>query len=438
MPPAPDDATRQEGEICIDASQLRPGVHVRLPLPWLEHQFMFNSFVIASEEQARLIAAMQLPQLFCNPQRCKVPPLPREAIPLPLNREVEAARAAHAAELAALAATRMAEKQERLRAMNVLREKLDKAQQHYLGAARVVGSAIKGFTVNPREAIKQVAQVSADSTATLLSDPDSAIVLIAEKAHDDGHAAHSLSVMTLALLLGKQAQLPAQALRALGIGALLHDIGKLAISASILRNCERNRHEEAIYQTHCRAGYDAAARAGSLSQPMLDAILHHHERFDGSGFPDRLSGSAIPLAARVVAIANRFDNLVNPIDHRRALSPSEALSTLWNREQGAFDGALLQLFVRVMGVYPPGSIVQLSDGRIGAVVGSAPAGKPLSPKVILYAPEVPRRLSIILDLANEDHVAIERPLRLQDRPEEELDYLLPRRKINWSYLAERQ
>jgi hypothetical protein len=140
----------------------------------------------------------------------------------------------------------------------------------------------------------------------------------------------------------------------------------------------------------------------------------------------------------VVAIANRFDNLVNPIEHRRALSPSEALSTLWNREQTAFDGALLQLFVRAMGVYPPGSIVQLSDGRIGAVVGSAPAGRPLSPKVILYAPEVPRRLSIILDLANEELVSVERPLRLQDRPEEELDYLLPRRKINWSYLAERK
>jgi hypothetical protein len=145
-----------------------------------------------------------------------------------------------------------------------------------------------------------------------------------------------------------------------------------------------------------------------------------------------------PCRRRLVAIANRFDNLVNPPDTRRAMSPSEALSTLWTREQKAFDATLLQLFVRAMGVYPPGSIVQLSDGRIGAVVGSAPAGQPLSPKVMIYAPEVPRRQSIIIDLAGEGAVKIERPLRLQERPAEELDYLLPRRKINWSYMAEQK
>jgi hypothetical protein len=79
MSSTPDDATRQAGEICIDASQLRPGVHVRLPVPWMDHHFMFSSFVIADEEQARLIAAMKLPQLFCDPARCKVPPLPMRA-----------------------------------------------------------------------------------------------------------------------------------------------------------------------------------------------------------------------------------------------------------------------------------------------------------------------------------------------------------------------
>jgi len=284
-------------------------------------------------------------------------------------------------------------------------------------------------------AIQQISEVSEQSTTALLADPDSAIVLIAEKARDEGQAAHSLSVMTLSLLLGRQARLPEQALRALGIGALLHDIGKQLISPSILRNSERNRHEEAIYQTHCRGGFEAATRTGKLAQPILEAILYHHERCDGSGFPERLSGNAIPLAARVVAIADRFDKLVNPLDSRRALSPSEALAWLWGKEQKAFDALLLQLFVRAMGVYPPGSIVQLSDGGVGAVLSGAPTGKPLCPQVIVYAPEVPRRQAIILDLAD-DEVSIVRALRLQDRPAEELDYLLPRRKLSWSWLAE--
>lgn len=431
MSPAVDERSQQTGEICIAASQLRPGVHVRLPVPWTEHPFLFNSFVIEDAEQARLIAALQLPQLFCDPTRCKTPPRSSAADPA-----IAAAEKTQAAELAALAAARLAEKHARAQVMNRFRERLDKAQQHYLGAARTVGGAIKGFSVNPHAAIQQISEVSEQSTTALLADPDSAIVLIAEKARDEGQAAHSLSVMTLSLLLGRQARLPEQALRALGIGALLHDIGKQLISPSILRNSERNRHEEAIYQAHCRGGFEAATRAGKLAQPMLDAILYHHERCDGSGFPERLSGNAIPLAARVVAIADRFDKLVNPLDSRRALSPSEALAWLWGKEQKAFDALLLQLFVRAMGVYPPGSIVQLSDGGVGAVLSGAPAGKPLCPQVIVYAPEVPRRQAIIIDLANDDQVSIARSLRLQDRPAEELDYLLPRRKLSWSWLAE--
>jgi HD-GYP domain-containing protein (c-di-GMP phosphodiesterase class II) len=427
MASSPQLTSLHEGEIRIEASQLRPGVHVRLAVPWTDHPFMFNAFVIASEEQAQLIAAMNLPELFCDVTRCKVPPLPKQVVAPPPDPEKEEAQA----RMRALATKQMAEKQARTVVMNELRERLDKAQKHYVGAAKAIGGALKNFDLNPKESVRQMTLVSSESTNALLADPDSAIVLIAEKAHDEGRAAHSLSVMTLALLLGKQARLPAEALLSLGIGALLHDIGKSAINASILHNTQRNKHEEALYRTHCRTGYENALRAGNLSPPMLDAILHHHERLDGSGFPDGLSGEAVHLAARVVAIANRFDNLANPFDSRLALSPSEALSKMWTQEQKLFDPLLLQLFVRAMGVYPPGSIVQLQDGRIGVIVASASTENPLSPQVLVYEPEVPRRQAIIIDLSKDPSCKIERPLRLQDRPTAELDYLLPRRKISW-------
>lgn len=418
------------GEICVDVTQLRPGVHVRLPVPWMQHHFLFSSFVISDEDQVRQIAALDLPRIYCDITRCKVPPLPKPAIPAPVIeadiREKE--------RLAALAAKQMAEKRERARVMSDLRGRLDSAQKHYGSAAKAVGGAIKSFDLDPKESVRQVTKVSEDSTAALLSDPDSALVLIAEKARDEGSAAHSLSVMTLTLLLGKQARLPKEALAALGIGALIHDIGKASIKTSILRNPERNRFEEEIFQTHCRLGYESALRAGTLSPAMLDAILHHHERYDGTGYPDKLLGDATPLSARAVAIANRFDNLANPVDYRHALSPSEALSRMWTKERNAFDTMLLQLFIRAMGVYPPGSIVQLSDGRIGAVVASAPTGSPLCPQVMLYDPTVPRSEAIIIDLSKLDDIAIEKPLRLQERPDEELDYLLPRRKLNWFHM----
>lgn len=424
----------RDGEIRIKASQLRPGVHVRLPIPWMDHQFMLGSFVIADEDQARQIAAMNLPDLFCAPARCKVPPLPEATAPAPVP---DAAGLAENARLAALAQAHMAEKMERAKVMEALRARLDKAQKQFVGASKAVGGAFKSFDQDPGESVRQVSQVSAESASSLLADPDSAIVLIAEKGQDDGPTAHALSVMTLALLLGKQARLPEPALHALGMGALLHDIGKRGLSQSILRNTERNRHEEAVYATHCRLGHASVQRAGAVSTPILEAILHHHERFDGTGFPDRLKGDAIHIAARVVAIADRFDKLTNPIDYRRAISPSEALSIMWTKEKNAYDAVLLPLFVRAMGVYPPGSIVQLSDGRVGAAVTSAPADSPLSPQVLVYEPEVPRRQAIILNLAKDDSVRIEKPLRLQERPNDELDYLLPRRKMNWFHSENR-
>ena len=415
------------GEIPVDASQLRPGVHVRLPVPWLAHQFLFNSFVIETEDQARQIAAMKLPLLFCEVTRCRLPPLPTRQVsapPDPISEEEKA-------RLAALTAKQLADKHERIRAMTTIREHLETTQKHYVGASKAVGSAFKSFDVDPKESISEITRVSTKSTKLLLTDVDSAIVLIAEKGHRDGSSAHALSVMTLALLLGKQARLPEEALRTLGVGALLHDIGKSAINISILRNTERNKHEQAVYMTHCRIGYESALRVGNLSPPVLEAILHHHERIDGAGFPDHLAGDEIHLAARVIAIANRFDNLANPIDYRRAMSPSEALSTMWVKEKKSFDNMLLQLFVRAMGVYPPGSIVQLSDGRVGAVVVSAATEKPLCPQVMIYEPEVSRHQAIIIDLAKEPLLKIDRALRLQERPNDELDYLLPRRKMSW-------
>ncbi|EXI68849.1 MAG: Cyclic di-GMP phosphodiesterase response regulator RpfG [Candidatus Accumulibacter adjunctus] len=435
--PARGDGDIQEGEIAIVASQLRPGVHVRLPVPWMQHQFLFSSFVIADEEQVRLIAAMRLPELFCDPRRCRVEPLPRPAADT-VDPNATAAAAAEEARLAAVAAAAMAEKQERSRVMQRHREGLDKAQKLYFQAATTVSGALRDLPARPQAAVAEVLRLSADSTAALLGDTDSALVLIAERAHDDRLAAHSLAVMTLALLIGKQAQIPPAALPAIASGALLHDIGKLQISPSILRSSERNRHEEAIYQSHGASGHAAAKRAGTLAAPVLDAIRHHHERCDGRGFPDRLSGSAIPLTARIVAIANRFDNLVNPLEPGRALSPSEALSVMWTRERPAFDEHLLQFFIRAMGVYPPGSIVRLTDGRIAAVVAAAAADKPLLPTVMVYTPEIPRQQSIIIDLARIDGPAIERALRLQERSPEELDYLLPRRRINWCHLSERR
>jgi HD-GYP domain-containing protein (c-di-GMP phosphodiesterase class II) len=417
----------QGHEIEIAASQLRPGVHVRLPMSWVDHPFMFNSFVISDEAQVRQIAALNLPRLYCDPERCQVPPLAEAPPPQP-ESEQERSLLAESIE------RQRQEKLARAKVVEALRARLDAAQAHYTAAAGQVGKALARFDADAEGSVRQVTMVSQASAEVLMRDADSALALMHDKGHSDAHHAHALSVMTLALLLGKCARLPEAALKEVGIAALLHDIGKVDLDISILRKPSRNKFEEAIFQTHCRLGYDKAAPTGLLSRPVLDAILHHHERADGSGYPGALADKKIPLAARILSIADHFDGLTNPLDPRRALSPSEALSRMWSVERHGFDPVLLQLFVRAMGVYPPGSLVLLSDDRDGVVVASAPAESPLRPQVLVYEPQVPRSHAIVVDLANESGLKIVRALSARERPEEELDYLLPRRKMSWFHM----
>lgn len=149
---------------------------------------------------------------------------------------------------------------------------------------------------------------------------------------------HALSVMTLSLLLAKQLALDEATLRAIGIAALLHDIGKSSINPSILRNPARNRFEEAIYQSHGKLGAEELRRLGVAVPPaVFEVMLHHHERRDGKGFPGLGPPAELGMPARIVAITNRFDNLANPVDPKTALSPFEALGLMWSREQGAID-----------------------------------------------------------------------------------------------------
>lgn len=417
----------RENEVPVVPSQLRPGMFIRIPGSWLNHGFVANSFLIADDDEIKRISAMNLTELFCDVKRSKVPPLPKEEI-IDISEIDEAQQTEQTEQEDA-----KLEIQARTKAMLSLHKRLDKINEHYREAVKTIDNKFKLFDSSPKDCIKQVADVSRLSIQALLSDPDSAIILIAEKGHYDGQASHALSVMTLAQLLGKQAGLPEEALHVIGVGALLHDIGTLTFHSSIITNSNRNKFEESIYQSHCRIGFESALKAGSLTPAMVDILLHHHERYDGNGFPDQLKGEDIMLASRIVAIANYFDNLTNPKDKSTPLSPSEALSVMWSKQKGAFDNKLLQVFVRSMGVYPPGTLVQLTDNQIGVVIASSTFENPLRPQVLLYRRDIPRSQGIIIDLVNEPAIKIVQPINAVSRSKAELDYLLPRRNISWFF-----
>ncbi|MGB0127941.1 MAG: HD domain-containing phosphohydrolase, partial [Rhodocyclaceae bacterium] len=159
-------------------------------------------------------------------------------------------------------------------------------------------------------------------------------------------------------------------------------------------------------------------------------ISQHHEAIDGKGYPKGLSGKQLSPAVRIVGMVNRYDNLCNPPHRNDAATPAEALATLFKREQSHWDQNLLQHLVRLIGVYPPGSIVQLSNGNIGIVV-SVDRSDLLRPSIMLYDPGTPRSEAIIVDLTASAGVKIDAVLRPEDLSPPVSRYLAPKRQLSY-------
>ena len=144
--------------------------------------------------------------------------------------------------------------------------------------------------------------------------------------------------------------------------------------------------------------------------------------------PRRLAGHKQSSPARNVALVNPNDKLCNPPDPADAQTPHEALATLYGQSRGKYDAAVFSAFIRMMGVYPPGSLVQLSDDRL-AMVLSCNASRPLKPRVLAYDPKQPREEPLPLDLETQQAPSIRRSLKPQNLPRAALDALSPRLRI---------
>jgi HD domain len=161
-------------------------------------------------------------------------------------------------------------------------------------------------------------------------------------------------------------------------------------------------------------------------------IQQHHEYLDGSGYPARLKGDVISSLTRVVTIANTYDNLCNPHNIAQALTPSEALSRMFASMRTKLDAMQLQVFIRCLGVYPPGSIVQLSNDMVCLVLSSS-STQPMRPNVFVYDPQVPKEDGLIVCLEREPELKITKSLRPGQLPREIYQYLNPRKRVAYYF-----
>jgi HD-GYP domain-containing protein (c-di-GMP phosphodiesterase class II) len=231
------------------------------------------------------------------------------------------------------------------------------------------------------------------------------------KNHDEYTFFHSANVALLSLALGSMITSDYRFLSSLGTGALLHDIGKMTLNVDILNKPGALSPDEwAQVRQHPIIGAEQAALIPGLDHSSIVIIFEHHLRFDGSGYPSMRSVNKQHLASRIVAVADAYDAMTSRRSYSAARMQDEAMALLAGSAASAVDPDLLRLFVSMMGIYPPRTVVRLSDQSIGIVLQPS-EGDPLRPLVRVIAEPGGRMVEPVdLDLSQTEDLGVDRSI----------------------------
>ena len=316
----------------ISVDRLQPGVFISLSaVGWMNHPFLLSHFCLASTKQIKALREMGITQIEWDPARSTAQPLPEQPVGTQLPPEEDYGSAA----LEGM----QSEKRVRLERVRVQREGLARKERLFEQQTIAAGDIFRSMTARPQDAHRQASAMVGSLVENLLGADSMVIHLVSQKSREGGLAFHALNVMALSLMLGKTLSLSEEEMQLLGLGALLHDTGKQDIPARILRATKRTQPEEEFYRAHIGYGIKAVSGMRDLPVQVRNIIACHHEHFDGSGFPNRLVGDRIPRLARIVAIANRYDNFCNPFDLREAKAPADGLRLVGDQKDLNSDRA---------------------------------------------------------------------------------------------------
>lgn len=340
----------------VDADKLRVGMYVaRLDRPWLESPFLFQGFTIQDEHELEQLRET-CDHVFIDVEKSgdldvetlQSLPSTSDEIKVEFNEELKRARSI------------------RNRGMDLTSQLLKDER---------LGESLKS---------EQAREVVSDLMVSLTNNPNAALWLTNLERQHEYVAAHSMDTCIVAMAFARHLGYERQSLEAIGMGALLHDIGLMRTPTEILEKPGELTDEEfEIVSRHPREGYNVLRLVPGMSEITLNIVRYHHERVDGSGYPYGLKDDDIPREALLVAIADAYDALTTPRPYvDQPLSPHGAVSRLREAAATDFGGDLIEQFMRCIGIYPVGSLVELTSGALAAVVSHTQRTR-LSPVVMM-------------------------------------------------------
>ena len=355
----------------IPVTRLQAGMYVHdLNCGWLQHGFVRNRFLVASADDVRKVREIGVTEIYVDtgrgldPDALPAPDAP-ESAPEPGPQHTAPAPAeAPAVHTPAKAASSF----ERARALH--RE-----------ANQIVRDMLGDIRLGKQIEIEKVEPLVGRIVDSIFTQQDALLPLARLKQHDNYTFQHSVSVCALMTAFARTLEVPHETIREIAVGALLHDVGKARVPDEILNkpgkltDAEFDRMKSHVVQSKI-----ILQATPGISPIALDVAAQHHERFDGSGYPNKLAGQGISLYGRMGAIVDVYDAITSDRVYHKGMAPTEALRKLLDWSAKHFEPRLVKAFIRSVGIYPTGALVRLESKRL-AVVQAQHADKPMQPTV---------------------------------------------------------
>ena len=253
--------------------------------------------------------------------------------------------------------------------------------------------------------VSETRRVASEMVDSVLRSPDAFTWLIRVREKDEYTYSHAVRSAVWAILFGRHIGLPKSDIDVLAMGVLLKDIGKTRLPKHLIEKAKRDRTEQSAYEKFIEYGVDILRKTPDIKPRVTSVVKTHCERVNGSGFPAHLRGDKIPLLGKVAGIVTFYDETINPRGQSKPLSPSKAVAKLYEARNIEFQEELVVEFIRAIGLYPTGTLVELSTGEVGVVVEQN-FERRLKPKVMVVVDAVKQVLydPYLLDLAEIDRV----------------------------------
>jgi len=283
-------------------------------------------------------------------------------------------------------------------------EELPEAKAAFEKASNCIAHMIEHDIRNGKLDIVKVKEAVEPILNSVIRNSDAFLWLSKMQDHDSYSYEHSVQNCALGIVFGRHIGLNKKELGTLAIGLLLMDVGKIKLPKALLTKCTPHTQDEvAIMRKHVAFTVEILRKAEGINEHIINIALTHHERYDGSGYPNGLVGIQTPAFGRMAAIIDCYDAMITSTPYRQAIPEHKALQNIYNSREKLFQIDLVEQFMQCMGVYPTGSLVELSSGAVAAVL-SQNAEQRMKPKILMLldGKKRPLKKHRVFDLVKQD------------------------------------